>query len=297
MKRVFNLLLLVSFIFLFIYLLHQDLIIPRILNPTFLILSIILLFSGFYASSFSWMIALNTHRHKCSMKSALISHGLSVFAKYIPGKVWVILGRASYLSLNRSDIKKKSFISLKEQLIYLWIGFLISSIPTVIFYKIHWISGLLLLVVTGLTLFLFVGKVHSWFVKIIQWIIHRNLEVPLVSFYDSGKMIGAVTLIWISWTLGFYLFMLAFQASVTPVMMFAFPLSVCIGLLAIFLPGGIVVREGIIVSYLVMAGMEVEAATTISFLNRFWFILGEAFIFLLAILVRWLKKDTASHRV
>ncbi len=287
MKRVFNLLLLVSFVFLFIYLVRQDFIIPRVRSWGFLALSFVLLFSGFYISTFSWKVALNAHLYKCSVREALISHGLSVFAKYIPGKVWVILGRAGYLSGNKSELKNKSFISLKEQLIYLWAGFLISSIPTIIFYGIRWISGAVLLVILVLTLFLFVERIHRIFLEIIHRIIRRKLEVPLVSFSRSWPMIASVSLIWLCWTLGFYFFMLAFQNHITPVMMFAFPLSVCFGLLAIILPGGIGLREGIIVGYLVLAGLEVEAATTISFLNRIWFILGEAFIFLVATLARF----------
>jgi len=52
-------------------------------------------------------------------------------------------------------------------------------------------------------------------------------------------------------------------------------------------------REGIIIGYLILAGLDTETATTISFLNRFWFICGELFIFLLATLVRVVSKTRA----
>ena len=286
MKRVFNLLLLVSFVFVFIYLIRQDFIIPDIQKPGLLAGSLALLFAGFYSSTWSWKVALRSHQVDCTSRLALKSHGLSVFAKYIPGKVWVILGRAGYLSDSKKDLKNLAFISFKEQLIYLWAGFVISSIPTVLFYGVRWISGLVLLVIIGLTLFLFVEKIHAWSMGILQKILRRELEVPLVSLSGSWRMIGAVLVIWIFWTVGFYLFMLAFSDQVTPVMMFAFPLSVCFGLLAIILPGGLGLREGIIIGYLIMAGLETEAATTISFLNRLWFIAGEVFIFLLALLAK-----------
>ncbi len=58
------------------------------------------------------------------------------------------------------------------------------------------------------------------------------------------------------------------------------------GVLAIILPGGLGVREGIIVAYLTLAGLDVETATTISFMNRLWFISGEVFIFLLSSILR-----------
>ncbi len=282
MKRIFNIFLFLSFVFLFIYLVRQDFIIPVVEYPTFLVFSFVCLFGGFYVSTFSWNIALKSHGFKHKGSEALVSHGLSVFAKYIPGKIWVILGRAGYLSDGKSDLKKRSYISLKEQLIYMWAGFLVSSIPTIIFYGFQWISILVLVIIAGLTLFLFFKKIHRWILKILGRIVKKELEIPLVNFRQSIPMIGAVLLIWLCWTAGFFLFMLAFSEEITPIMMFAFPLSVCFGLIALILPGGIGLREGIIIGYLTLAGLDVESATTISFVNRLWFISGELFIFLLA---------------
>jgi uncharacterized membrane protein YbhN (UPF0104 family) len=286
MKRIFNLFLVVSFIFLFIFLIRQEYIIPDVQNGSYLLLSFLALFAGFYLSTRSWQVALNTHGFKHSGRETLLSHGLSVFAKYIPGKVWVILGRAGYLSKEKQDLKTTSFVSLKEQLIYMWAGFFVSTIPTLLFYGIQWISVLVLLMVILLTLFLFVKKIHALILKWTQRLIRKELDVPLIRFQQSVPMIGAVLLIWLCWTGGFYLFMLAFSSNITPVMMFAFPLSVCLGLIAIILPGGLGLREGIIIGYLTLAGLSVEEATTISFFNRLWFICGELFLFLLATAVR-----------
>ena len=188
-------------------------------------------------------------------------------------------------------MKIKSFISFKEQLIYLWTGFVLSAIPTLIFYGFgQWISLLVLLIIIGLTLLLFVQKVHNWILRHASRILKKDLDVPLLKFRESLPMIGAVTCIWMSWTIGFYLFMLAFSNEITPVMMFAFPLSVCFGLIAIILPAGLGLREGIIVGYLSLAGLDLETATTIAFVNRLWFISGEVFIFLFAFFARLFNK-------
>lgn len=290
MKRIFNVFLILSFVFLFIYLVRQDYIIPAVGNRTFLGLSFLALFAGFYMSAVSWRVALISHGMSCRGSDALVSHGLSVFAKYIPGKVWVILGRAGYLSEGKSDLKNKSFVSFKEQLIYMWAGFVVSAVPTIMFYRIQWISFLVLVIIAVLTLFLFFEKVHRWMLRLLGKILKRQLDIPLVKFRESFPMIGAVLLIWLCWTGGFYLFMLGFSQEITPVMMFAFPLSVCFGLIAIILPGGLGLREGIIIGYLTLAGLDVESATTISFVNRLWFICGELFIFLLATVVRMARK-------
>ncbi len=103
MKKLFNILIFVSFIFLFIYLIRQDLIIPEIPEVSWLIISFLFVFAGFYASTFSWQVALKSHGKKISHRDAIISHGQAIFAKYIPGKIWVILGRAGYIAKGKED--------------------------------------------------------------------------------------------------------------------------------------------------------------------------------------------------
>ena len=286
MKRIFYLLLVLSFIFLFVFLLKQDIIIPKLPDAVWLIPSLVLLFTGFYASTQSWRLALRSHGVKISHSRAIESHGLSVFAKYIPGKIWVILGRASYIAASKSDIKNYSFISLKEQLIYTWLGFVISTVPTLIFYGFNWLPVAMILLIVLLTLFLFFKKVHDLGLLIFHRIFKLNIEIPFINFRRSMPIILSTGLIWISWTLSFYFFIRIFTPMPEPVFAFSFPLSVCFGLLAIIFPGGLGVREGIIVGYLVLAGMETESATTIAFFNRFAFIAGETFIFLLGAAIK-----------
>ena len=290
MKKYFYLLLFISFVFLFVYLINQEFIIPEMVDRGSLILSFLFLFAGFYASSFSWFVALRIHRISHSTGDALVSHGLSIFAKYIPGKIWVILGRAGYLSEDKKSLKNRSYVSLMEQLVYLWTGFLISSVPTVVFYRFQWASYLVLIIFAGLTLFLFVERVHHWMIRLFRRIFRKEPEVPLVRLGQSLPLIAAVSMIWVLWTAGFYFFMTAFSRDITPEMMFAFPLSVCFGLIAIILPAGLGLREGIIIGYLSLAGLDIETATTISFFNRLWFICGELFMFLLATSFRVLGK-------
>lgn len=294
MKKLFNILIFISFVFICVYLWKQDLIIPELPHTQWIVPSMLLLFLGFYVSTFSWGTALKVHQRPIRHRDAVVSHGQSVFAKYIPGKVWVILGRASYISKNKSDLKNNSFISLKEQLIYMWVGFVISAIPTLIFYGIQWITLLLVLIILLLSLFLFVPRAHHLTMLAVKKIIRRDLELPVINLRKSLPVILSTTMIWAAWTFAFYFFMRIFSDDIDTVMAFAFPLSVCFGLIAIILPGGLGLREGIIIGYLTLAGMDIETATTISFLNRFAFIAGEVFIFLLALIVRLTTKKEAG---
>lgn len=292
MKKLFNILIFVSFVFLFIYLMKQDLIIPDIPQVGWLLVSVIFVFAGFYASTISWQVALDTHGKKIPHRDAIVSHGQAIFAKYIPGKIWVILGRAGYISNGKEEMKNYSFISMKEQIIYIWAGLVISAIPTFIFYRFQWMSLILVGIIIVLSLVLFSASFHYWVLGLFKKIFKRELDLPVISFRKSFPIILSTSGIWLCWTFGFYLFMVAFSEEILPVMAFAFPLSVSFGVLAIILPGGLGLREGIIVGYLTLAGLDVETATTISFMNRLWFIAGEAFIFLLSLVLRiGLKKN------
>lgn len=293
MKKLFNLLIIISFLFICVYLWKQDVIIPALPHTQWIAPSLILLFLGFYVSTISWGTALRVHHRRIPHRDAVVSHGQSVFAKYIPGKVWVILGRASYISDTKADLKNNSFISLKEQLIYTWVGFLVSAVPTILFYGIQWITLLIVLIIVLLTLFLFVPSAHHFTLRVFKKITRRDLELPVINLRRSAPVILSTTMIWIAWTLSFYFFMRIFSNDIDAVMAFAFPLSVCFGLIAIILPGGLGLREGIIIGYLTLAGMDLETATTISFMNRFAFIAGEVFIFLLALMVRLTGKKEA----
>jgi uncharacterized membrane protein YbhN (UPF0104 family) len=58
-----------------------------------------------------------------------------------------------------------------------------------------------------------------------------------------------------------------------------FPLAASLGVLALVAPGGLGVREGVIVAYLGLAGIPAMEATTISIASRLWFLGGELIFF------------------
>jgi uncharacterized membrane protein YbhN (UPF0104 family) len=90
-------------------------------------------------------------------------------------------------------------------------------------------------------------------------------------------------------TAGFYLLLFAFGIPGPFKASFVFPVSAVYGVLAIIFPGGIGVREGIMVSLLTMMGCNPLTATTFSVVSRLWFITGELFIFSLAFIARQRK--------
>lgn len=292
-KSFFTIILFISIPFLIWYLYKLDLLSLQFekLDYFLVIPSVLMLILGFVLSSFGWRYALKVHGIDISYRKAIVSHGLPVFAKYIPGKVWVILGRASYVATEKNPVTENSFISLKEQLVYLLLGLLI-SFPFLFFnYDDPYFPLIVGLATLGLGCFLLIRGIHKFCLRIANKLFKKNLEIPFISMKLLLKLSVVVVTYWIAWTLGFYLLLKSMPFETNFIMAFCFPVSVCMGLLAIVIPAGIGVREGIIVSFLTASGLKVEDAITFSLISRIWFVLGEVCIFLLALVLRIRHKN------
>jgi len=284
-KLFFNILLYLSLIFLLIFLYKSNYLNVKGLkfNYLYLILSLVFLWTGFYLSTVSWWFVLKKHKIIVSKKLALSSHGLSVFAKYIPGKIWVILGRGVKVAGEKYSAKTCTYASLKEQLLYVWLGLLISIIPLFIYRKTDLFLLGVFVIFIGITFFNFSDKVRIFIIKAVKKVFKKELDIPHISFKESLNILVYIFFYWIAWIIAFWLFSLSIYPETSINIGFVFPLSVTLGLLAVIVPGGIGVREGIMATFMILMGIPVETATTISVISRLWFISGELFIFLLAL--------------
>jgi len=294
MKKFFNILFYVSILVFIIYLTQIDYISLSKLqcNVYYLGGAIVLLWIGFYVSTQSWRYALHVHNIHISRQTALISHGLLIFAKYIPGKVWVILGRAGYIAQDKNiSAKAASVVSLKEQLIYLLLGLIISFYPILKLVDTWYVPAFILLTILLIALFLFNKPLHDFITHLVKKWFKKELNVPLINLSNVFKLNGVILLYWFLWTGGFCLLLIAFGIPDPIKASFIFPVSAVYGVLAIIFPGGIGVREGIMVSLLTMMGCDPLTATTFSVVSRLWFITGELFIFIVAFIARHCKKN------
>ncbi len=287
-KLFFNILFYLSIFFLVWFLFRFDYVSIQTvhISPFHFILSILLLWLGFYLSTLSWWYILKKHQIKVSRHSALVSHGLSVFAKYIPGKIWVVLGRASKVSGKEYSLKITSYASLKEQFLYVWTGLLLSSIPLFFYRGIDLYS----ISVTALFILFSFLNFSDAFRRFLIWsfkrVFKKSIDLPAISFKESLKVIALIAIYWFAWIIGFYFLSLSLYSSTTLQVGFVFPLSVTLGLLAIVVPGGIGIREGVLTGFLVLIGIPIEISTGISIISRLWYITGEIFIFITAIVVK-----------
>jgi hypothetical protein len=287
-KIIIRILLYVSIVFIVYYLCKFDYLIFKEIsvNVFFATASVLLLWLGFFVSTLSWRKALKVHGLQISVPQAVYSHGISVFAKYIPGKIWVILGRASIISENGFSLSFTSTISLKEQLVYLFLGLLISLI-VLPFIPVNMLFTLMVLFTAiGLYLFLFVESIHLYILNTLFNLVKKKIEVPFIAVKDAVPFAKWILVYWGVWSVAFYLLTKAIIPETPVIAAFAFPVSVCYGLLAVIVPGGVGVREGILVLFLTSLGIDPAQAVTLSIVQRLWFITGEIFIFVLALIFK-----------
>lgn len=267
--------------------------IPRIYDYWFLALSFLLLFIGFVFQCLNWYSVLKKD-YPISIKDAVISFGMFVFTKYIPGKIFVIIGKAEYISKKYNYLRKDMITrSLDAQFIVLWAGILVGSIAffftdETVVYIIPLLVGWLFL-----SLVIFTDFFHKILIKLIKFFSKKEISLPLISFREVLRILPVFFTYWVIFSTAFWFFASALSENLLPIeTAFTFPLSVTLGIVMLIAPGGIGFREGILAGLLVMLSVNLKDATTISVISRVWFLIGELFIFILALLLKSLKKQT-----
>lgn len=283
LKNWLTILIYLSIVYIIYYLVKNNLlVIPEIESYSFLVLSIIVLFAGFYFNGYAWQVFLKNYGFLISIKNAFISNGLFNLAKYIPGKVWLVLGTANYINKHYGYPNNKLIIvSLNYQLLSIWVALVLGSLGMLIVDGFKIWGMLVLCLWLGLTLAIFVPEFHKIFQKIYNRVFKKNYQIPTISRKMLFRLIFPISLPWIFWSLGFYLFMISISPEyIRPAAALSFPLASALGILAIISPGGIGVREGILIAYFALVGVELRLATTIAFSSRLWYLAGEIITFI-----------------
>lgn len=295
----FKYLVYISLIFVVVALVRADyLVIPKIYQPGLLAVSFLFLFLGFLFQGLNWFFVLKKD-YPVSWQDAIISVGLSIFAKYIPGKILVIIGKAGYVQKKYAYSGKGLIMrSLDAQFIVLWTGIIVGSIGLLFSENsIKWALPLLAGWVF-LTLLIFTNIFHNLLKKLIKRLTKKNLSIPFLSFNELLKVLPVFLVYWILFTVAFYFF----AAALAPIafdfrIAFGFPLAATLGIMLIIAPGGIGFREGILVVYLTMLNIDLQDATTISVASRLWFLVGEIVLFIFAFILNLSKNKQNNETI
>lgn len=285
----FKVILYLSLLFLSISLYHADyFVLPKIHSFSNGCISVFFLLLGFVLMCDNWRVVL---KHddvvQISFKDAIVSNGLSIFAKYIPGKVMVIIGRATYISNKYSiSTKKLSFISFKVQIMTLWVGLSIGTLSIMKLNPSIEIISLVVLFILFFTTFLFSKGLKKITVLLVKKLVKRDIDYPLLTAATALKTVPSFIFNWSAWCIAFYFLVDALTVQSVPFLAgTSFALAATLAIVAIIAPGGLGIREGILTALLIGFGIDNKDAVTISVASRLWFLVGEIFIFVLAVIM------------
>ncbi len=150
-----------------------------------------------------------------------------------------------------------------------------------VFYVVLMLSFLLLF-----SFFLFWKRFNNFLSYIILKVLKKRISFPCIKTNNIIKLLPSFIVNWTLWTAGFYFFALALSDSEMSLLVgFCFPMAATFAIVAIVSPGGLGVREGILAFSMILLGVSSTDAITISTASRLWFLIGEGFFFLLALIL------------
>lgn len=282
MKSWFKYSVYVSLLFLVIALNQANyFILPKIYSILDLIVSFVLLFSSFLSGAICWKEVLRKNHYHIHVRECLASVGLTVFAKYLPGKILTIIGRAVYVGERNSlPVHKLSSISLDAQLITLWLGLIFGALGVFLLGGVRIWGWLILLLWVGLTATIFCKLPRSSAEYLIKKILKKNVTLPRLDAKAIFTVLPWFVIYWTLSSISFYMLVNSLTSMKVPLSVgLGFPLAGSLGVMAFIVPGGLGVREAALIAYLSLVGLSVPVATTISIASRLWYLTGEVFIF------------------
>lgn len=204
-------------------------------------------------------------------------YNISNLGRYLPGKVWSMLG-LFYLASESGIKKRQTFLAvIAGEVAYKGSAILIGVL--FFFFSATLKSYLPIMILLFAALIIFVHP------KILNRIINIGLKLLKkdrveINFKYSSilKYISLYFIVWILHSLAFYVFVnsIASTRDYNIVQFFTImPLCWVVGYIMIFAPGGIGIREGMLVLIL-SEFLPPEVALVIAVLQRLWFIIVEA---------------------
>ncbi|MBL4652040.1 MAG: flippase-like domain-containing protein [Flavobacteriales bacterium] len=296
-KHWFNILLYASFIFLFIALYNGDYFrIPKITSYWLPFVSFVFLLGGFLLEAFAWKSLLRIKGFQLSYREAIIASGLSVFTKYIPGKIMIVVSRSVYLNKTQGfSVKDVGVISLYSQLLNLLTGCVIGLVCVQFWQLNSWFILLFLACFVSLFLVCFSPVFSVFLVFIFKRWFKKTVTIPTIRFSEFLPISYSFFLFWFSYAFGFWLLANSLKGcSLLINDSLFYPSSMVAGVLALFSPGGIGIREGFLSYFLSSLSWNSSEIISLTITTRLWFLVGEVLFFLTSLLLK-LKTNAKAN--
>lgn len=244
----------------------------------FLILSLIFLFMAFFVFAYGWKKILDAVGETLGLVKSLTIWYKAQLTKYVPGMIWHVAGRV-YLCQKEGVSRTNAFISIVLEIIFVVIAALIVSL--IAFFEIG-------KEVLGSTIHYYLIGIPSGLLFVHPWVLNRILNaiqkmrnkkhiVIEIKFFDVAVIMIINLLRWVTVGTGFALLANSLhRISVNHAFFLigAFSFSWAVGFLTFIAPGGLGVREGMLIICLQKV-VPFSSAVVIAFIGRIWWTIGE----------------------
>lgn len=247
-------------------------------NVPLLIVSMFFL-SGFYLMfAFGWKLILKELGVSLPFLKGLKIIFYSQLGKYLPGKIWAWAGRI-YFCKQLGIPTSKTFLSMVLELALTTIsGILIFLVALLISpgFKTN-IHPFFLIIVVIMSFIIIHPKVLTRIINFFLRLIKKEQVRIELNFSQIFMIMAYYCIIWLCFGIAFY-FLINSVTFITPskipIITGSFAIASTIGLIALFVPAGLGVREGIL-SLLLSNFFPLSLAILLSFLCRIWVSVGE----------------------
>ena len=261
-----------------------------------LILSTLIFAFSYFIQIWAWYLITVKLGIALSISDTLKSWFYSQLGKYLPGKVWLLLSRFYFYESKGRSRKAISIALYFETATVIGAACLI-FLAVLIFHKEKWsyYSWRQLGWVLPLLLLGFASLHPRVLQKISNWVLVRFKREPLSFSFSYADILWILFVCIISWMVGgvgFYFFVdsvYPVTPDYIPFLTGALAISSTLGLIALFAPSGLGVREGALV-YLLSFMVATPVAVIISVLTRIWMTLVEIGLIGVVYLLRQLQK-------
>lgn len=246
-----------------------------------LILSTLIFAFSYFIQMWAWYLITLKLKIGISPSETVKSWFYSQLGKYLPGKVWLLLSRF-YFYESKGKSKKAISIALYFETVTIIGAACLIFLAALIFHNEKWPisargqSGWLF----PLLLLGFVSLHPRVLQKILNWVLIRFKREPIflsISYLNILWILFVCIVSWVVGGIGFYLFVGSVYPVAPQYILFltgALAISSTLGLIAVFAPSGLGVREGALV-YILSFMMATPVAVIISVLTRIWMTLIE----------------------
>jgi uncharacterized membrane protein YbhN (UPF0104 family) len=245
---------------------------------------------GFLLDALAWKMSLHMMQCPCSFRQALHAAGYSIFGKYIPGKVWATINRVSLSVQGGAAAEAAAFAGLLGQILIVAVGLVLGGgllLKPVFPPLLKILAGIF--IIGGVLL-----SLSPWCQRTMFSLLRRLLRTEKITYrrVSPGHLLAVVlifTAMWLAWGAGFMLLAMSLESggnTPTVGIMLVFPLAATAGIIMLIAPGGLGVREGMMVVLLATMGFTKSEAAGLGLLARFWFLAGEVIYFLAAWMAR-----------